>query len=33
MSIKNFDIFYLNNKKVLLKKKLIFDFFNNINKE
>ena len=33
MSIKNFDLFYLNNKKVLLKKRLIFDFFNNLNKE
>ena len=33
MSIENFDIFYLNNNKVLLKKKLIFDLFNNINKE
>jgi len=32
MSMKNFDTFYSNNKKVLLKKKLIYDFFLRINK-
>ena len=33
MSMKDFDAFYSNNKKVLLKKKLIYDLYLSINKE
>ena len=33
MSMTNFDIYFSNNKKVLLKKKIIYDFFKKINKE